>query len=284
MSTNFPTNLDSLSNPNANTTMNAAGFEHSVQHTSENDAIEALETKVGVDNSAVTNSLDYLVKTGGNPGHYHTNTPTSVVMSAATSVGIMINTANPTWGWRDITSSLFTRNSANAAVVAQFRGTIYDYQFTTGAAAKEAFANFHIPHDYVMGSDLHIHIHTHWSLPAAELNKVKWNFDISYAKRVNNLGTYNAFIAPITTLIVATACNATYGHRVSEIQITGPALTGSMLRVSDIEPDGILLTRIYRDNADPADTVTAEPFLHFIDIHYQSTNLSTKNKEMPYYG
>lgn len=282
MSTNFPTNLDSLNNPNSNTRMDAAGYEHSTQHTSANDAIEALETKVGIDNSGVTGSLDYLVKTSSNPGHTHYVVPTSIVMPKNTNTGILIDIATPTWGWRDITSAIFVRGSVNAAVVSQYRGTLYDYQFTSGPSPKECFANFHIPHDYVPGSNLYIHVH--WSLPAAEANaKVKWNFDISYSAR-NRDGIYDTFKTPITTFVIGTTCNATYGHKVSEVQFTGPTYTGSYLPVASIEVDGIILTRIYRDNADPLDTVTADPFCHFIDLHYQSTNLSTKDKAYPYYG
>lgn len=58
MATNFPAGLDSLTNPLSTDTL--ASPSHSTQHANANDAIEALQTKVGVDNSAVTTSLDYL--------------------------------------------------------------------------------------------------------------------------------------------------------------------------------------------------------------------------------
>jgi hypothetical protein len=55
----FPASIDSLSNPSAADAMNSATVPHATQHSDANDAIEALEAKVGVDNSAVTTSLDY---------------------------------------------------------------------------------------------------------------------------------------------------------------------------------------------------------------------------------
>jgi hypothetical protein len=61
MATNFPGNLDSLLNPQP--TDSVALVSHAAQHANANDAIEALEAKVGVNNSAVTTSLDYRVKT-----------------------------------------------------------------------------------------------------------------------------------------------------------------------------------------------------------------------------
>lgn len=60
MSTNFPTSLDSLSNPSSGNTLNSPS--HSAQHANANDAIEVLEAKVGIDNSAVTTSHDYKIR------------------------------------------------------------------------------------------------------------------------------------------------------------------------------------------------------------------------------
>ena len=60
MATNFPTSLDALTNPTSGQTLNSPS--HSTQHANSNDAIEALQAKVGVNSSAVTTSLDYIVR------------------------------------------------------------------------------------------------------------------------------------------------------------------------------------------------------------------------------
>ena len=60
MATNFPTSLDNLTNPASTNELDAPS--HSQQHADANDAIEALETKVGINNSANTSSLDYRVR------------------------------------------------------------------------------------------------------------------------------------------------------------------------------------------------------------------------------
>lgn len=57
MSTNFPTSLDALTNPTSTDTVDTVS--HADQHANANDAIEALEAKVGADGSAVTTSHDY---------------------------------------------------------------------------------------------------------------------------------------------------------------------------------------------------------------------------------
>ena len=67
MSTSFPGALDALTNPAATDGLTG----HAAQHANANDAIEALEAKVGVDNSTDPASLDYRVATlesGGGGG------------------------------------------------------------------------------------------------------------------------------------------------------------------------------------------------------------------------
>ena len=59
MAITFPTSLDSLTNPQGTDSVQLVS--HAAQHADANDAIEALEAKVGADNSTVTTSLDYRV-------------------------------------------------------------------------------------------------------------------------------------------------------------------------------------------------------------------------------
>jgi hypothetical protein len=61
MATNFPASLDVLINPQPNDSVELV--PHASQHANANDAIEALESKVGANNSTDPNSLDYKVKT-----------------------------------------------------------------------------------------------------------------------------------------------------------------------------------------------------------------------------
>lgn len=57
MATNYPTSIDNLSNPESNDSM--AG--HAALHSNVNDAIEALELKLGIDGSTDANSIDYKI-------------------------------------------------------------------------------------------------------------------------------------------------------------------------------------------------------------------------------
>jgi hypothetical protein len=59
VATNFPTSIDSLTNPTSSDTLDSP--DHAGQHADSNDAIEALQAKVGTDSSAVTTSHDYKI-------------------------------------------------------------------------------------------------------------------------------------------------------------------------------------------------------------------------------
>ena len=59
MATNFPTSLDALTNPLSSDPL--TNPSHADQHADANDAIEALQAKVGVNGSTVATSLDYKV-------------------------------------------------------------------------------------------------------------------------------------------------------------------------------------------------------------------------------
>lgn len=57
MATNFPTSLDTFVNPAAANQLNSPS--HSGQHDNINDAMAAVQAKLGVNNSAVPSSIDY---------------------------------------------------------------------------------------------------------------------------------------------------------------------------------------------------------------------------------
>jgi len=67
VTTSFPSSLDNLVNPESTDSLTG----HAQQHSNLNDAVEALQTKVGANNSLVTTSLDYRLsqlESGGQVG------------------------------------------------------------------------------------------------------------------------------------------------------------------------------------------------------------------------
>ena len=63
MTTNFPSSIDAFTNPTSADTLDNP--PHDQQHADINDAMEAVQAKIGVDGSADTGSLDYKVANQG---------------------------------------------------------------------------------------------------------------------------------------------------------------------------------------------------------------------------
>jgi hypothetical protein len=59
MATNFPNSLDTLVNPNGTDPL--SNPSHSQQHTNLNDAVEAIQTKIGIDGSSDADSIQYKI-------------------------------------------------------------------------------------------------------------------------------------------------------------------------------------------------------------------------------
>ena len=76
MASNFPSSLDTFTNPSSSDAMDSVSVPHATQHSDLNDAVEALQAKVGADSSAVTSSLDYKVAQLEAQGNYTDYTPT----------------------------------------------------------------------------------------------------------------------------------------------------------------------------------------------------------------
>jgi hypothetical protein len=56
----FPLFLDTFPNPSGSTFLNASGtLKHHVQHENANDAIEAMQSRIGITGSAIPTTIDY---------------------------------------------------------------------------------------------------------------------------------------------------------------------------------------------------------------------------------
>jgi hypothetical protein len=242
------------------------------------------------------------IQTGasGSAGSVITTTPKliiendgDIVVSKTSGIGIKVDTTAPTFGWKDLIGTINTRPSPGAnlpAYNAYGSTNIYAYQFTSGSV-KEAFVELHVPHDYALGTDMLIH--AHWSQTTVDTGgaagvpgNVKWYFNVMYAKGHGTAGgaARGAFGTQITTSVVQQGSTTQYGHMVAEVQLSAASPSASQIDSDDLEPDGVILCRIYRDDTDVADTLNQAPFLHYVDIHYQSTQLATKNKAPNFYS
>lgn len=213
-----------------------------------------------------------------------------LVLSKATNMGIKVDSASPTFGWADITSDITAKNTGvSAPTWAVFRGALYAYKFTNGAE-REAWINFHIPHDYVPGTDMYIH--AHWAQATVDTGGtagvpgvIQWVWDISYADGYGTAGgAADPFIAAKTIDITQQGSTTQYGHMIAEVQFTNNGGNSTHIDRNTIQVDGVIMARIHCDSGHPSHTLNQDPFLLFCDIHYQTNGVrGTKDKNYPFY-
>lgn len=204
----------------------------------------------------------------------------SPVLPKTSGIGIKVDTAGSVFGWRDLLGVIRTRGvGATDPNDAVYRGNIRQYQF---AINDECWIEYHIPHDYVAGTDLHLHFH--WSHIGTLVTggNVTWGADISYAKGHNQA----AFSAPVSPTVIGNASVTQYQHIITEVQISASTPGATQIDSDDLEPDGVILLRgfLSANNITVSGGGVPDPFLHFIDIHYQTTNIGTKNKSPNFYS
>ena len=148
----FPVVIDNPSAGVGTTGQPLSNPNHITQHLAQNTAIVALETKVGIDSSAVTSTIDYLLKntSSSNPGHTHTLSSLSDFNISSPVAGQSLVYNGSKWvngsgvkfggtgadGALSITSGTTTINCANAAIVIKNYTSI-----SITGSAKLAFSN-----------------------------------------------------------------------------------------------------------------------------------------------
>jgi len=204
--------------------------------------------------------------------------PDIIVRPKTKGWGTKVDTATPTWPWRDLEGIVTPRASApNAATLEIYRGNIREWAFAVNDVSDN---RFHIPHDYVPGSDLFIHVH--WShIGTAISGSIGFTIYHSYAKGHDQ----EAFPAEKTLAMSLSTPNITtipkYRHIITEVQLSAASPAASEIDSDDIEVDGVLLCNFA---VTTIPTITGSlgninrPFIHFIDLHYQSTEIGTKGK------
>lgn len=206
----------------------------------------------------------------------------SIVLPKTSGVGIKVDEAVPTFGWKDLLGRIDPRDGgATAPALAVYRaGRVREYAF---AANDEADLQFHMPHDWVPGTD--IFIHAHWSHHGTAISgSLVVDFFTTFAKGFGGA----IFPAEVqTTLTVSTPNVATipqYSHRINEVQLSAASPTANQIDTDSLEVDALLLVNM-RVTTIPTISggVSNDPFIHHIDIHYQSNGMATKNKAPNFY-
>jgi hypothetical protein len=180
--------------------------------------------------------------------------------------------------WKDLIAQVIVRGSGvNDPAFELVTGSTNMYGYSFAAATMQQFWTvFHIDHDYKPGTVIYPNVH--WLNAAAVPNTgdVRWGFEYAVAKGHQQ----QAFPLTATTTVYATqACNATrYMHHVAEVVI------GDAIPATNLEPDSLIMMRIFRDAANIADTCTDKVYLLTADCHYEAAYVGTANKAPNFYA
>jgi hypothetical protein len=185
------------------------------------------------------------------------------------------NFGDRTYAWHDLLGHLFVPDYSlgTAPSLQTYIGGIKEHLF---AVNDEAQVRFHLPHDYYMGS--HLHIHAHWSHNSSLVTggSVTWGFELTYAKGHQQ----GAFSTPVVVTEQQNASTTQRFHMVCEAPISLDGGSANMLDTTLIEVDGMIFGRVYlvANNITVSSGPVPDVFLHEVDIHYQTTNVGTKRR------
>lgn len=179
------------------------------------------------------------------------------------------------YGWSDLKAPVRPGSGQNDPTLTAFIGNLKLPAFA-GNIMKEFQAEFHINHDYAPSTNLYPHIH--YSVNTTSTGVVRWGFEYTLAAGHQQAGTVSVFEPPTVTVYVEQSIDGTqYKHYIAEVADV------DAINSVKIEPDAVVLVRIFRDASHANDTFPDSVFGITVDLHQQVGRFSTKNKTPDFY-
>ncbi len=211
-----------------------------------------------------------------------------LIMDKASGNGIKVDTTTPTFGFADILGDQFSKNvGATKPALAVYNGAVDAWQFGNG---DEAFFSYHIPHDYAIGTDIHLHIHWSQNAAGATGGTLDFKYTAIYAKGHNQASGSTFTATPITATFSSIDINdggaglSQYQQHLTEVTISAATATAALFDRDDFEPDGVIELTLEMTTTNLTGTPSL-PFIHFADMHYQTTSvIGTKSRTPDFYA
>lgn len=258
MATNFPGSLDSYVNPVGSDGLasGAGGVSHANMHANIHDAVEAIQAKVGVDNSTVSSSLDYrvgLTERGAPVGAISmfagVAAPTGWLLCQGQEVdyatypllGAVFGVSGGTWYLPDLRQRVPVGSGAGYALLGS-GGSATDSVTITQANLPEHTHNMDHGHADTISANQSGHTHTisvtvndNGTDLVQRLSGYTGNYVIpydgnnnGYADGLESYGNYNPSSPTPTTQGMAVTYTSSHGHTASgSATSTDPAITVS---------------------------------------------------------
>ena len=182
----------------------------------------------------------------------------------------------------------FSKNTgATKPTLTAYNGVISGWLF---AAGKESYHSYHIGHDHCPGTDIYLHVH--WSQKDSALvtgGTLGFKYTAMYAKGHNQTTGSSFEATPITASFSSIDINDGASglnirqHHLSEVIISGASATAALFDRDVLEPDGVIELTFEMDSNGL--TVSGggipDPFIHFVDIHYQTRGIAGTKQRVP---
>lgn len=226
--------------------------------------------------NATTGAFTVRVKTSGGTGYYvQQGMRTEVVCDGTDTFELdtTVNSFDGQYGWQDLRGSFIGSRlgtAVNAPTWTTLQGGVSAYAFDD-TAMNEVWITFHVPHDYVPGTPIYIHMH--WAPTTTDTGVARWGVEYTLAKGYSQA----AFPAATTVYLEQAGSGTALQHQIIETSI------GDAIPSTNLEVDALIMARVFRDAAHINDTYADPAFGFECDLHYQSTlERTTKNKNFPF--
>ncbi|MCP5006179.1 MAG: hypothetical protein GY941_19895 [Planctomycetes bacterium] len=202
----------------------------------------------------------------------NTNTPKfGAGVSAAGQWRELEHNAGYAEGYKDLTADFSGAGlkGIRDPVLVDFVGDIPQYSFSAGQL-RELTVNFHFNHDIKQGSLFYPHVH--WTPSDDSAGVVRWGMEYTLALGHNQ----EAFPVSETIYVEQAAAEVDRMHQIAEY---APGIDFAAL-----EPDILLVMRVFRDGTHVNDTYPNAVFGLCADIHYLADRETTPNKAPDFYS
>lgn len=182
----------------------------------------------------------------------------------------------PALGWKDLTTTVQSHGGSSGPSWVKFRDGIYLYAFPYNSP-REILASFHVGHDYAMGTPVYPHFHFTINHPLAS-GVVRIGFEYTVAKgHAQPVGSTFDYSKIVYAHTYVDGEKDRWKHFVAEVS-DEDAIPPDL-----IEPDTMILMRIFRDSHSARDTYPTDIFGITSDIHYQSGQHATPHKRPDFF-
>jgi hypothetical protein len=185
-----------------------------------------------------------------------------------------ITTSAGGYVWNDYSAPIEAKNisGGNNPSFNTYMGNFQGYLFHE-STMNQVWCDFHIKHDYAMGT--YLFPHAHWLPTTTATGTVRWGFEVMVAKGHGQ----QAFGNPVTVFASTTITESSLGmHMVTEVDDL------NAIPPLNLEPDSFVKIRVFRDAAHATDTYPDPIHAWCCDLHYQVDKIGTINRLPNFFG